>query len=78
VHGLCTMAFTGRAVLEAAGVEDPASVRRLAVRFSAPLLPGGSLTTRIWRLDGGTTFGFEAVDANGTPVIRDGRAELRA
>ncbi|HSL66310.1 MAG TPA: MaoC/PaaZ C-terminal domain-containing protein [Gaiellaceae bacterium] len=78
VHGLCTMAFTGRAVLEAAGVEDPASVRRLAVRFSAPLLPGGSLTTRIWRLDGGTTLGFEAVDANGTPVIRDGRAELRA
>jgi acyl dehydratase len=77
VHGLCTMAFAGRAVLEAAGVDEPAAVRRLAVRFSAPLLPGGTLTTQVWRLDG-TTYGFEAADADGTPVIRDGRAELRA
>ena len=78
VHGLCTMAFAGRAVLEAAGVEEPAAVRRLAVRFSAPLFPGGTLTTRVWLLDGGTTYGFEAADANGRPVLRDGRAELRA
>jgi acyl dehydratase len=77
VHGLCTMAFTGRAVLEAAGVDEPGAVRRLAVRFSAPLLPGGTLTTRVWRVDGGTTYGFEAADANGTPVVRDGRAQLR-
>ena len=39
VHGLCTMAFTGRAVLEAAGIGDPGAIRRLAVRFSAPLFP---------------------------------------
>jgi acyl dehydratase len=77
VHGLCTMAFAGRAVLEAAAVEDPGAVRRLAVRFSAPLFPGGALTTRIWRLDGADVLGFEAVDGNGTPVLRDGRAELR-
>jgi acyl dehydratase len=77
LHGLCTMAFSGRAVLEAAGVEDPGAVRRLAVRFSAPLFPGGTVTTRIWRLDG-ETFGFESLDTHGTPVIRDGRAELRA
>jgi acyl dehydratase len=77
VHGLCTMAFAGRAVLEAAGVEDPGAVRRLAVRFSAPVFPGGTVTTRIWRLDG-ETFGFESLDTHGTPVIRDGRAELRA
>ena len=78
VHGLCTMAFAGRAVLEAAGVGEPGAVRRLAVRFSAPVFPGGVVTTRVWPLDGRTTFGFEAVDANGTPVLRDGRAELRA
>jgi acyl dehydratase len=77
VHGLCTMAFAGRAVLEAAGVEEPGAVRRLAVRFSAPVFPGGRVTTRIWPLDGGATFGFEAMDADGTPVLRDGRAELR-
>jgi acyl dehydratase len=77
VHGLCTMAFTGRAVLEAAGVDDPGAVSRLAVRFSAPLLPGDSVTTRIWDLDE-RVCGFEAVDGDGRAVIKDGRAELHA
>jgi acyl dehydratase len=76
VHGLCTMAFTGRAVLEAAGVEDPARIERLAVRFSAPLFPGDMLTTRIWELSGGS-YGFEAVSGQGATVVKDGRAELR-
>jgi acyl dehydratase len=76
VHGLCTMAFTGRAVLEAAGVDDPRAIRRLAVRFSAPLFPGDELTTRVWHL-GDSTYGFEAAGSDGTPVIKDGRAELR-
>ena len=75
VHGLCTMAFAGRAVLEAAGVDDPRAVRRIAVRFSAPLFPGESVTTRIWKLDG--AFGFESVNAQGTTVLKDGRLELR-
>jgi acyl dehydratase len=75
VHGLCTMAFAGRAVLEAAGVVDPREVRRIAVRFSAPLFPGESVTTRIWHLD--DAFGFESVNEQGTPVLKDGRLELR-
>src|SRR5215211_25456 len=74
VHGLCTMAFAGRAVLEAAEVDDPRAVRRIAVRFSAPLFPGESLTTRVWRV--GDAFGFESVNAEGTPVLKDGSVEL--
>ncbi|HEX7082825.1 MAG TPA: MaoC/PaaZ C-terminal domain-containing protein [Gaiellaceae bacterium] len=75
VHGLCTMAFAGRAVLEAAGIDDPRAVRRLAVRFSAPLFPGETLTTRVWRVDGG--YGFESANPDGTPVLKDGLALLR-
>ena len=75
VHGLCTMAFTGRAVLEAVGSDDPAVFRRLAVRFSAPLFPGETLTTRIWELGDGA-YGFEALGDDGRAVIKDGRAEL--
>ena len=74
VHGLCTMAFAGRAVLESAGIEDPREVRRLAVRFSAPLYPGELLTTRVWNVDAG--FGFESVNAQGTTVLKDGLLEL--
>jgi acyl dehydratase len=75
VHGLCTMAFAGRAVLEAAGIEDPRAVERIAVRFSAPLFPGESLTTRVW--DVGGAFGFESLNPEGTAVLKDGRLELR-
>ena len=75
VHGLCTMAFAGRAVLEKAGIEDPREVKRIAVRFSAPLFPGESVTTRVWNVDGG--FGFESVNPQGTAVLKDGRLELR-
>ena len=75
VHGLCTMAFAGRAVLEAAGVDDPHAVKRVAVRFSAPLFPGETVTTRVWRANGG--YGFESSNGEGTPVIKDGLVELR-
>ena len=75
VHGLCTMALAGRAVLEAAGVDDPRDVKRLAVRFSAPLFPGETVTTRVWRQNGG--YGFEALNGEGKAVLKDGLAELR-
>jgi acyl dehydratase len=75
VHGLCTMAFAGRAVREAAGVDDPRLLKRLAVRFSAPVFPGEAVTTRVWRVNGG--YGFESLNGEGKPVLKDGRAELR-
>jgi acyl dehydratase len=75
VHGLCAMAFAGRAVLEAAAIEDPRAVKRIAVRFSAPLFPGETVTTRVWKVDG--AFGFESVNPQGTAVLKDGRLELR-
>ncbi|HET7566924.1 MAG TPA: MaoC/PaaZ C-terminal domain-containing protein [Gaiellaceae bacterium] len=75
VHGLCSLALAGKAALRALEVDDPARVRRLAVRFSAPLFPGGTLTTRVWRVNGGA--GFESLDGDGAPVLKDGLVELR-
>ena len=40
-----------------------------------PAHPGDTVTTRIWRVDGG--FGFDALGGDGRAVIKDGRAELR-
>jgi acyl dehydratase len=68
VHGLCALAFAGRAALRAAEGEVDA-VRRLAVRFSAPVFPGETLTTTVYRVDGGV--GFEAL-AGDRRVLRDG------
>jgi acyl dehydratase len=77
VHGLCLMAFAGRAVLETQGNGDPAGLRRFAVRFSRPMRPGGELTTRIGRAGTDGAFVFDAVDQAGTVVLKDGWAELR-
>ncbi len=74
VHGLCTMAFAARAVLEVAAVDDPRRVRRVAVRFSAPLFPGDTVTSRVWRTDGG--YSFESLGGDGKPVLKDGLLEL--
>ncbi|MFC0038495.1 MaoC/PaaZ C-terminal domain-containing protein [Actinomadura rayongensis] len=74
-HGLCTMAFTSRAVIESAADGDPSRLRRLAVRFSRPVLPGQDVTTRIWRQDS-TTFAFESTSTTGDVVIKDGLAEI--
>jgi acyl dehydratase len=76
VHGMCLMAFAGRAALESQGQEDPAAVKRLAVRFARPMHPGGTLTTRIHELEG-DALAFDAVDGEGAVVLKDGLVELR-
>ena len=78
VHGLCTMAFTGRAVLEAAGVRRPRCDRAARSAVFGSASAGGTIATRIWALDEPHVFGFEALDSEGQLVIKDGRAELRA
>jgi acyl dehydratase len=79
IHGLCTMAFTSRAVIETVCPEDPSRLRRLVVRFSAPALPKHTITTEIWKTsnaDGAATYAFETVTDEGTFVIKDGLAEI--
>ncbi len=82
VHGLCTMAFCGRAVIGSVAAGDPTRLARLAVKFSRPVLPGQEITIRIYAVPGpddrhGGAYGFEARDAEGQTVVKDGRAELR-
>ena len=76
LHGLCTLAFTARAVCQAAGGVDELDLARIAARFSAPVFPGDSLTTRIWELGDGA-YGFEASCAPDRIVIKDGLAVVR-
>jgi len=79
IHGLCTMAFASWAVVTAVGGNDPARLKRLAVRFSRPVLPGQQITTRIWKTgtnDGNTVFGFQTTNPDGDLLIKDGLAEI--
>jgi acyl dehydratase len=65
LHGLCTMALAGRAVERFAGREP----KRLAVRFSAPVALGATVTTRVW-----SDLSFEAASGEAT-VLKGGWAE---
>ena len=75
IHGLCTMAFCGRAVIETVAGGDPTRLARLAVKFSRPILPGQEITVRIYRTSD-ETFGFEALNADGQAVVKDGLATV--
>jgi acyl dehydratase len=72
-HGLCTMAFTSWAVLTEVADGRTERLRRLAVRFSKPVLPGQDITTQIWRSQG--NYAFETTVGD-TVVIKDGFAEI--
>jgi acyl dehydratase len=74
IHGLCTMAFCGRAVIESVAGGDPTRLVRLAVKFSRPVLPGQEITVRIY--DAGGVYGFEALNADGQAVVKDGLAAV--
>lgn len=87
VHGMCTMAFCARAVVDTLADGDPTRLARLAVRFSKPVVPGADLVVSMYELDGPgldasepttgpTKFVFEAT-SGGDRVIRDGLAEIR-
>ncbi|MCW2755476.1 MAG: Acyl dehydratase [Marmoricola sp.] len=75
IHGLCTMAFTSRAVIETACPEDPSRLRRLAVRFSSTAFPRNTITTSIWN-NGDGTYAFETNSDEGASIIKDGLAEI--
>ena len=80
LHGLCTMAITGRTVLDAVGNSDPLRLRRLALRWAKPVLNGSPLSTRIWageaNDDGVVMAKFDVVDATGEQVVKLGVAEV--
>lgn len=79
VHGLCTMAFAGRAVVAHACQGDPSRLRRLAVRFSRPMYPAHTMTTTLWSPAQGQPAGqyrFQVSDDQGVTVITDGLAEV--
>jgi acyl dehydratase len=80
LHGLCTMAFASRAVVESVCDNDSTRLERIAVRFARPVLLDQDITTTIWaagRRDNRDGYVFEVVDASGQAVITMGVAEVR-
>ncbi|MBT6093999.1 MAG: 3-alpha,7-alpha,12-alpha-trihydroxy-5-beta-cholest-24-enoyl-CoA hydratase [Rhodospirillaceae bacterium] len=77
LHGLCSYGFAGHAIVRACCDYNPTALKALHVRLSAPVFPGETLRTEIWREENGTTLAFrmKALERD-VVVLNNGRAEL--
>ncbi|SEC08224.1 Acyl dehydratase [Rhizobiales bacterium GAS188] len=75
LHGLCTFGVAGRAVLRVSCDNDQRRLESFRVRFSAPVFPGETIRTEIWR--DGKTVSFRArVLERDIVVLNNGYATL--
>lgn len=77
LHGLCTMAFAARALVEGPLEGKGEDLLSLKVRFASPVTPGTRLITKIYAGDEPGHFSFETTTEEGRPVLSMGEARRR-
>jgi len=75
LHGLATFGVAGHALLRNVCGYDPARLTAMAGRFSAPVYPGETIRTEIWRDGGMASFRARVVERD-VVAIDHGRAEV--
>ena len=70
LHGLCTFGFTGRGLLHSLCDGDASRFRSMEGRFSSPVMPGESLTVKMW-VDGSEAV-FQTEGSDGRTVLDAG------
>ncbi len=75
LHGLATMGVAGHALLKTVCGYDPARLTAMSVRFSAPVFPGETIRTEIWRTGGVISFRARVMERD-VVAIDNGRAEI--
>lgn len=72
LHGLCTYGIAGHALVRSLCDNDATRLREMNLRFSAPVLPGETIRTEIWR-EGDGTAGFRSIAVErGVTVLNNG------
>ncbi len=77
LHGLCTYGTACRAVLKAVCDYDHTMIRGFDVRFSAPVYPGETIITDMWRDDNIVSFQCRLKERD-LVVVRNGKCTLAA
>jgi acyl dehydratase len=78
LHGLCTFGMAAHAVLRSCCEYDASRIRRVSVRFTAPVFPGETIRFEIWK-DGKARLQLRAkVEARDVTVLNNGLIELAA
>lgn len=75
-HGFCVLAFASWGLLRDIADGDVSRLRRLAVRFAKPVLPGQDIETAVWSApDRNGTYAFET-RVGDSVVLSDGLAVI--
>ena len=77
MHGLANFGIAGHAVLKTMCAYDPTNFVSLACRFSAPVIPGETRRTEMWR-DGDVVSFRSRVVGRDVIAVTNGRAEVRS
>jgi acyl dehydratase len=75
LHGLCTFGVACKAVLQTICDYDYTLVREFDARFSAPVLPGDTITTDMWQ-EGNVVSFVCSVKEREAVVLRNGKCTL--
>jgi len=78
LHGLATYGMVARAIVQLCCDDDPARLRHLGARFSAPVFPGDVIRTEVWEEPHRALIYRCTVPARNAIVITNGTAEVRA
>ena len=76
MHGLGNFGIAGHAVLKTMCGYDPGKLASFACRFSAPVFPGETIRTEMWRNGAVVSFRSSVVERD-VVAINNGRAEVR-
>jgi acyl dehydratase len=77
LHGLGTFGVAGHAILKNLCAYDPTKLIAMAGRFSAPVFPGETIRTELWRDGNVVSFRSRVVERN-VVALNNGRAEVLA
>jgi acyl dehydratase len=75
LHGLATFGVAGHAILKSLCGYDPARLTAIAGRFSAPVFPGETIRTEMWRDGNVVSFRARVVERDAV-ALNNGRAEI--
>jgi len=75
LHGLCSFGIAGRALIKLACGSDPTRLKRMQLRFSAPVFPGETIRTEIWRDGAQVSFRARVVERD-LVILNNGLAQI--
>lgn len=76
LHGLCSFGIAGRGLVRLLCGDQPARLRRIDCRFTAPVLPGDTLQVSVWiEHPGRAAYQVRAIERDAL-VMNNGYAEF--